>query len=252
MRSGSGRAAGSSGSAPGAPRGGAASYRVTVATAESSGLAAGPGAPRAFVSARGANGAVLGPWPLARSGGAPALARGTADAFILSAPTSAGPLTHAALWVEGPPAADKKASWLGGLGGGGAAAAWNVRWLAIEELPAPGAGAVTQRKPPRAPRLSRDSDDDDSDDASSEDDDGDAGADASPAGRLYFFPVDKVRQRKTCLGCLSRADVAAQAVPRASGPRDAAQLLEAALLPAAPGSFVGASRAMRRRCNALG
>lgn len=169
-------------------------YRVTVATAESSSLSAGPGTPRAFVSARGANGAVLGPWPLARSGGTPALARGTADAFILSAPTSAGPLTHAALWLEGPPSADKKASsWLGGLGGGGASAAWNVRWLAIEELPAAGAGASQQRKPPCAPRRARGSDDDDSDDASSEDDGDDAGADASPVGRLYFFPVDKVR-----------------------------------------------------------
>jgi hypothetical protein len=154
---------------------------------------------------------VLGPWPLARSGGAPALARGTADAFILSAPTSAGPLTHAALWLEGPPSADKKASsWLGGLGGGGASAAWNVRWLAIEELPAAGAGASQQRKPPRAPRRARGSDDDDSDDASSEDDDDYAGADASPVGRLYFFPVDKVRHCKTCLGrfVATRADVA--------------------------------------------
>ena len=179
-----------------AGRGSGVQYRVTVATAESSSLPSGAGAPRAFESARGENGATLGPWQLTRAAGGAAPPRGGADIFTLAAPARAGRLTHAALWLDvSPGGGDKKPSWLPGLGGGGGA--WHVRWLAIEELPAVGAGGAGASRRARAAAAS--DDDGDSESGSGSDDDDDAAA--APTGRLYFFPLDKARR---CVAALSR------------------------------------------------
>jgi hypothetical protein len=209
------RRGGSAAPAAAPPRAAGALYRVTVATSESSTLApsATGGAPCAFLCARGAGGAPLGPWPLARAPGSglpPPLARSSADAFVVAAPraaaAAAGPLTHITLWTEAPragagaaagapaggappPTAAARAAWRAALGGGHSHSSsgggeWHVRWVTIEELPSNGDG---------------DSDDEEEEEESEEDEDDDDVAQATharaprPGRRTFFFAVDQVR-----------------------------------------------------------
>jgi hypothetical protein len=195
-------------------------YRVTVATSETSTHASAA----AFLCVRGAGGAPLGPWPLARAPGCglpPPLARASADAFVLSAPlaaaAAAGPLTHVSLWTEAPragggagaagsapPTAAARASWraaLGGghshsSGGGGGSGEWNVRWVTIEELP------------PAGGDDDDDDDDDESEDSEEESDDEDGSAAharrARPprqGRRTFFFAVDQARACSRVFAC---------------------------------------------------